>query len=478
MATKTEVSPTESQQRHAQNARQPRPDQSENTSPAAVVSPQSASSVIQHEGERAFASTGGTASVQFARHQGGWIAEFRFRLRSGLYQGCTLPLTSSSELFPSPVQAVGAAARRLLASLASSIDGAELTPTQRAAVSELQGWGQELVNAAEAELSGPLAGVRFLDVFAGIGGFHLALASLGAVCAGAIEVDKQAQATYRANHYGDYPLASDIRTARAADFGRVDVVCGGFPCQSFSQAGDGAGFADPKKGALFFDLAKLIGELSPSVAILENVTGLASHDNGATLDAVIDTLTSLGYSVSTRLLNASDFGLPQMRERLFMICVHDSALTNRVTPFEFPRGADASKVVADILETNSSQSSCSRTMERSKRDPRTRSSRIETVGLIEGKAHQGYRVASPLGKGFTLCANSGGAGGKTGLYLVKGKPRVLSPRECARMQGFPDSFAPHGRASVALRQFGNSVAVPVVAALARSAGPLLQRRQI
>lgn len=445
--------------------------------PLCPAAPSSARSTIEKQGERAYSGSGATATIQFAAYKGAWIAEFRFRLRSGLYQGCTLPLTTSSEPLASPNQAIGGAAHRMLESLAVSIEGAQLTASQRAAIVDLQTWAQELIDASTAQASGPLAGARFLDVFAGIGGFHVALSSLGAVCAGAIEIDKDAQETYRANHLGNYPIAPDIRTARASNFGHVDVVCGGFPCQSFSQAGNGAGFLDPTKGALFFDLARLIGELSPAVAILENVAGLASHDDGATLDAVIDTLTSLGYSVCTRLLNAGEFGLPQMRERLFMICVHDSALANRVTPFKYPEGSDASKVVADILEAKSSHPSSLRPMERLKRDTKTRSSKIVTVGLIDGKAHQGYRVASPLGKGFTLCANSGGVGGETGLYLVKGKPRTLSPRECARMQGFPESFAPHDRPSVALKQFGNSVAVPVVVALARSAVPLLTRRQ-
>jgi len=105
-------------------------------------------------------------------------------------------------------------------------------------------------------------------------------------------------------------------------------------------------------------------------------------------------------------------------------------------------------------------------MERKKANPKTRTNTIEVVGLIDGKDCQGYRVASPKGKGFTLCANSGGPGSKTGLYMVSGKPRRLTVRECARMQGFPESFKPHARPGVAKRQFGNSVAVPVVAAIA------------
>lgn len=475
MATKRAISPAKNQSFDTSIAHASSNERDGPTVPQNRAAPVSGRSTIEKQGERAYSGSGATATIQFAAHQGAWIAEFRFRLRSGLYQGCTLPLTTSSERLASPAQAIGGAARRMLESLAMSIEGAELTASQRAAVADLQTWAQELIDAATAQTSGPLAGARFLDVFAGIGGFHVALSSLGAFCAGAIEIDEKARETYRANHLGDYPIAPDIRTARASEFGRVDIVCGGFPCQSFSRAGNGAGFTARDKGALFFDLARLIGELAPSVAILENVVGLAQHDDGRTLDTVIDTLAGLGYSVSTRLLNAGEFGLAQMRGRLFLVCIHDSILANRAAPFVFPTGADASKVVADILDPNGAPVPCSRPMDRFKRDPKDRSARIETVGLIDGKAHQGYRVASPLGKGFTLCANSGGAGGRTGLYLVNGKPRTLSARECARMQGFPESFSPHSRPAVALKQFGNSVAVPIARALSASLQPAIDR---
>jgi DNA (cytosine-5)-methyltransferase 1 len=144
----------------------------------------------------------------------------------------------------------------------------------------------------------PLQGLRFLDVFAGIGGFHIALSNLGATCAGAIELDAEARKTYRANHAGSYPLHDDIRTASQRQFGQVDNACGGFPCQSFSMAGNRAGFEEASKGAPFFEIARLIGALSPSIAILENVKGLCSHDDGRTFETVLDTLTGLGYSVS------------------------------------------------------------------------------------------------------------------------------------------------------------------------------------
>jgi len=431
-------------------------------------SPISAKTMLAKDGEHVLDRDGAKASIQFAEHRGAWVAEFRFALRSGLCWACTLPLTTGSSRLPTQSAAVSDAARRLLDSLAAAIDGDSLTKSQLKSVDALVAWTSSLIEIALAPKAGPLAGTRFLDLFAGIGGFHLALAAQGAVCAGAVELDPKARETYCANHKGSYTLHDDVRTATASMFGRVDIVCGGFPCQSFSIAGDRAGFDDPSKGALFFEVARLIGELAPTVAILENVVGLCSHDEGRTFDAVMNSLTGLGYSVSTKVLNASDFGLPQMRARLFLVCIHDSIMANRTAPFSFPAGTDATKVVDDILAAKAGMRSCDRPMARTKVRSGAATDGIHTVGRIDGKDSQGYRVASSKGKGFTLCANSGGPGGKTGLYLVKRTVRKLNARECARMQGFPESFRPHPSPSEAARQFGNSVAVPVVEAIARS----------
>lgn len=438
----------------------------------ATTTPYSAKAVLQKQGEHAMDRDDVKASIQYARHNGGWVAEFRFALRAGLCWACTLPLTTSSEHFATEAAALGHAARRMLDSLSAVIDGDALTKAQQKSVDALVAWATGfLVEASPANATAePLAGKRFLDLFAGIGGFHIALASQVAVCAGAVELDVEARKVYRANHAGAYPMHDDIRTASTQMFGHVDIVRGGFPCQSFSVAGAREGLDNPDKGALFFELARLIGELKPSMAILENVAGLRDHDGGKTFDTVMDALTGLGYSVSTKLLNAGDFGLPQMRERLFLVCIHDSVLTTRVAPFIFPKGTDATKVVADILEPTSGVAPCKRDMARLKPNPKARSTRIERVGLIDGMDHQGYRVASAQGKGFTLCANSGGLGGKSGLYLVNRTIRKLNARECARMQGFPESFTPHANESAALRQFGNSVAIPKAIAIARSLG--------
>jgi len=403
------------------------------------------------------------ASIHYGRRGGQWAAEFRFVLVS-LGRASTMPLTDRSTRFLSKAAALADVAQRLAAAVDAAVAGLPLARAQERAAKAVREWARAQALAAKP---------RFLDCFAGIGGFHLALAGHGAVCAGAVELDAAARETYRANHPGAYLLHDDIRTATGAMFGRVDALCAGFPCQSFSQAGKGSGLADPDKGALFFEVARLIGELSPTVALLENVPALMTHDDGRTLDTILERLTGLGYAVSLARLNAAEFGLAQVRERLFFVCIHDRALGGRVAPYIFPAGTDAGAVVADILERKPDARPCERPMARVHPDPARRSRRIELVGYVDGRASQGYRVASPLGKGYTLCANSGGAGGKTGLYLVAGKPRPLSPREAARMQGFPDSFKSHPTRTTALTQFGNSVAVPVVSAVAGALPPSL-----
>lgn len=169
--------------------------------------PPSAKRVVDKLGELAFDQDGAKASIEFAKHRAHWIAEFRFSIRSGAYQACTLPLTTSSERFATRAEAVAGAASRLLESLQSSIEGEQLAKPGQKAVAALHAWVKQFL-AAEPDAppaAGPLSGMRFLDVFAGIGGFHQALASLGASCAGAIELDARARETYQANHPGDYP---------------------------------------------------------------------------------------------------------------------------------------------------------------------------------------------------------------------------------------------------------------------------------
>lgn len=427
----------------------------------------SAVNIVPKQGKHIFEHDGVKAIIQFAQHNGQWIAEFRFRFRCGAFHAGTMPLTINSEQHADLENALHSAASRMVEAMTAATKGHQLNKRQQKAADALTAWASQFKASPAAQPAKPIQQPkRFLDLFSGIGGFHAAMKKTGAVCAGSVELDAAARKTYAENFPGDYVTCDDIRKAVASMFGKVDIVCGGFPCQSFSQAGDGEGFDHKDKGALFFDTARLIGDLAPDSFILENVEALGTHDDGKTLDTILDILTDLGYAVQTCVLNSGEFGLAQNRLRMFIVGIHDRVLANRTTPFEFPRGTDASVVVADILGVAPATEQCKQPMVRQKANPKARSNRIEVVGLIDGKDEQGYRVASPKGKGFTICANSGGLGSKTGLYLVSGKPRRLTVRECARMQGFPESFKPHARHGIAKRQFGNSVAVPVVTAIA------------
>lgn len=318
-----------------------------------------------------------------------------------------------------------------------------------------------------------LVGADFADLFAGAGGVHQAMASEGAHCVAAVEIDQAARETYIANHGGGFLFGKDIREVSAASIPKADIVCGGFPCQPFSIAGDGEGYQASGKGDLFFDIHRVVEAKRPKLILLENVPVFATHDGGFSCDFALDALAELGYAVSLQVLDAAQYGVPQQRERLFIVGVRLDLAVGAL-PFLFPKGTDDSKVVADILENRITSGRCTAKMKRVRTAAKAK--RPILAGLINDRNAQGYRVYSPQGRGVTLCAQSGGPGGQTGLYLVAGKPRKLTPRECARMQGFPDSFKPHPSTFHARKQFGNSVAVPVVAAIAREFGKILARQ--
>lgn len=415
-----------------------------------------------------------TAEIQFAQVDGKWIAEYRFRFICGAYEGCTLPLSVVSVLMASRDESIADAARRLLADVHTKCPTpADLPKVQQAELAALVAWAESLIPATVAAKQLPLAGMKFIDLFSGIGGFHEALKQNGATCVAACERDAAARQTYRQNHGNAIPIYEDIRTLDPATLMAYDILCGGFPCQSFSQAGDQEGFAAKDKGPLFFEIVRIAAATKPALLILENVEAFANHDDGKTATQAMDALAEIGYAVSLKVLDSSLFGVPQQRKRLFIVAHRIDLFRPQGNPFGFPVGSNPSMVVADILEEGITAGRCEAKMTKLPVSKSPKTSGPILVGLINGKKNQGYRVMSPWGKGVTLCANSGGPGSKTGLYLVDGKPRRLTPRECARMQGFPDSFIPNASATQARKQFGNSVAVPVVAAVAQAAAKFL-----
>ncbi|MEN9918548.1 MAG: hypothetical protein RL662_984 [Bacteroidota bacterium] len=310
-----------------------------------------------------------------------------------------------------------------------------------------------------------LSTYTFVDLFAGIGGFHLALDSFGAKCVFASEWDKHAAATYL-NNFGLAPQG-DITQIEEHRIPAHDILCGGFPCQAFSVSGKQRGF-DDTRGTLFFDIARIVRQHQPKVLLLENVKNLAKHDGGKTLAVIANTLDTLGYDIYHQVLNTSCFGLPQNRERIYIVGFRK---TLNVKIFEFPKPSALPTCLLDIIEPNPSEA---KVIERLDIDiykeytpQNTLFGKMQLlnkpiqIGKVN-KGGQGERIYHPLGHAITLSAYGGGVGAKTGLYLIDGHIRKLSPRECARLQGFPDTFRLDTSTSQAYKQFGNSVSVNVL----------------
>lgn len=306
---------------------------------------------------------------------------------------------------------------------------------------------------------------RFIDLFAGIGGFHYALEANGHRAVFASEWDKDAAQVYERNH-GLKPHG-DITAIKETDIPAHDIVGAGFPCQAFSISGKQSGFSDPR-GTLFFEIARIAALHRPKILFLENVRNFAQHDSGNTLRTVTKTLEDLRYNVFTRLYNASNFGLPQNRQRFFIVAINTDYSTK---DFVFPEEPNTLVSLQDILlEDNLTEQFV---VDRAdivldlRKEPSVPVNKPVRLGQV-GKGGQGERIYSTQGHAITLSAYGGGLGAKTGLYYVNGKVRKLHPRECARVQGFPDNFIIPDRKQMAWKQFGNSVPVNVLTAIAEA----------
>lgn len=307
-------------------------------------------------------------------------------------------------------------------------------------------------NVSEEEMQ-----FRFVDLFAGIGGIRIPFSELKGRCVFSSEWDKFAQKTYSIN-YGEVP-SGDITKIDSESIPDCDLVIGGFPCQPFSQAGLHKGFSDTR-GTLFFEIERIIRDKRPKAFLLENVKQLRGHDKGRTLRVILDHIESLDYSADYSVLRAADFGVPQNRERLYIVGF-DKKVFGEDVNFSFPTPPKTPTRVGDILE------------------PQVDAKYTISDSLWEG--HQRRKSEHrKKGNGFgfslfdadseytsTISARYYKDGSEI-LIAQKGKnPRKLTPRECARLQGFPESFIIPVSDTQAYKQFGNSVAVPVIRAIAK-----------
>ena len=288
----------------------------------------------------------------------------------------------------------------------------------------------------------------FIDLFAGIGGFHLACHNQGGECVFVSEWDEPARETYTANFKKIAPkifdkkgnptdlFVGDITKVDENDIPDFDLLCAGFPCQPFSQAGLKKGFEDTR-GTLFFDIARIIKKKKPKAVFLENVRGLRNHDGGKTFEVICNTMEQVGYKFHTQIIKASDYGVPQNRPRLFMVGIRKDLKDT----FSFPEPIELTKTMSDIFDGKK----CNREI------------------------------------GFTL--RVGGRGSNINdrrnwdSYLVDGEVVRIGPKEGKRLQGFPDSFEFPVCESQAMKQLGNSVAVPAVEATVREIKRVLKENK-
>jgi len=309
----------------------------------------------------------------------------------------------------------------------------------------------------------------FIDLFSGIGGFHLGLEFFGGRCLLASEIDLETRKTYFNNHLL-MPLG-DVRDIPEDSVPDHDILCAGFPCQAFSVSGKQKGFED-KRGTLYFEVERIAKHKKPKVLFLENVKNFLNHNEGQTFQTVLDSLHALNYDVYYDVLNSYDFGLPQVRKRAYIVAFRKDL---GVKDFKFPKKSElfvAKKIstINEVLQRLKPEEEKQLLIKRTdifitKKDRQVkRINKPYQVGKIN-KGGQGERIYSRFAPGITLSAMGGGAGAKTGAYLIRGKIRRLHPKECLRMQGFPPRFKLSPKTSISYRQLGNAVSVPVVKAI-------------
>lgn len=317
----------------------------------------------------------------------------------------------------------------------------------------------------------------FIDLFAGIGGFRLALQNVGCKCVFSSEWDKNAQETYLLN-YGEMPfgdITSEENQSHIPE--HFDILCGGFPCQPFSICGKKKGFEDTR-GTLFFEICKIVEKHHPKCLFLENVQHLTKHDHGRTFRVIVNSLNELGYNVSYKVLNAKDFGLPQFRERIFIVASLNSFFDFNKVKISKPckledfLDSDGDFEVLDKAEYTLLPENLVKKQDKSGlifcgyRNKSIWKKGIRPNALHLSRCHrQPNRIYSVKGNHPTIPSQE--TSGRFFIYLPeKDIVRKLTINECYRIMGFPDNFIKHPVIGSQYKQIGNSVAVPVIQAIA------------
>lgn len=315
-------------------------------------------------------------------------------------------------------------------------------------------------------------GVTFIDLFCGIGGIRLGMESQGYKCVMSCDINPECRATYYEN-FDDKPQG-DIKKIAADSVPDHNILCAGFPCQPFSISGKKMGFEDTR-GTLFFDICRFVNAKRPQIVFLENVKHLVHHDKGRTLDTILRSLENLGYSVSWKILNGADFGVPQNRERIIIIGARNGR-------FDFSRiQVKPRRILQDFLDTDGDfeylEPGEYTLLENMKQQPNSglifagyRNKSIRKVGVRPNTMHlsrvhkQPNRIYSVMGIHPTLPSQE--SSGRYFILTADGRVRKLTLNECWRIMGFPESYRKISSVGEQYRQLGNSVCVPMIAAVA------------
>jgi DNA (cytosine-5)-methyltransferase 1 len=326
-----------------------------------------------------------------------------------------------------------------------------------------------------------------IDLFAGIGGIRIGFDNAFGKeihTTFVSEWDKPAQQTYKANFSDEFDIAGDITKINEEDIPDFDICLAGFPCQAFSMAGKHGGFEDDYygrcRGTLFLDVVRICDYHKPKVIFCENVKGLAMHDKGRTFKVIKKAFEQIGYTVFAKVLNSKDFGVPQNRERIYLVCFR-----NDITPkeFKFPEGTGKKVCIRDILDTS----------------PISSKYYLSDVYIETLRKHRARHEAAGHGFGYEIRDLDGIAGtivcggmGRERNLIIDSRPhsmipvtrikgeinkediRKMTPREWARLQGFPDTYKLVLSDTQLYKQFGNSVTVNVIEAIAKEIKEVLK----
>lgn len=316
--------------------------------------------------------------------------------------------------------------------------------------------------------------IKFIDLFCGLGGFRLALEKQNCNCVFSSDIDKNVAQVYE-NNFGEYPNG-DITQINANEIPDFDILCGGFPCQSFSIAGKRLGFED-SRGTMFFEVARILKEKKPKSFILENVKGITNHDNGKTLQTILNILEELGYTFVYKVINAKDIGIPQNRERWYCVGIRKDLnidiSNDKIFPIEQKLLFTFDDIIdsTNIYEEYKISDTCNKNIQMHSHKVKDKKSKYTLAYEIRPSRCQ-FKS-----DGISPCLTAKMGTGGNNVPVVVELNRKLTEKECLKLMGYPEDYK-IGKGFHAYKQIGNSVAVPVLEQISQNLVKLIKNETI